>query len=220
MKNVINVIGSIALCVLCVIVLLSVSGCANILAQQFGNQHHAPASNTPIVLGSAQRYTYQLAQELFANMQADKQYRYAVAGFVPVTNMQTNLNEQGPLMLLGHQLEQGLITEAVKRGYTAQDYKATNAIIMNPLHERALSRDLNHLSTLQNIDYYITGTITPQQNGAMVNARIINVRNKDVVAAATSFFPADLFWETEQVTLRNGQLYRTQKPITVSNTLE
>lgn len=216
MKNVVNIIGSIVLCLLCVVVIIMLSGCANMLSPPSAAQK--PAAQ--VVLGNAELYTFRLAQELFSSIQADKQYRYAVAGFVPVTTMQSNLNEQGPLMLLGHQLEQGLITEAVRRGFTAQDYKATNAIIMSDMSERALSRDLSHLSTLQNVDYYITGTITPQQNGAMVNARIINVRNKDVVAAATSFFPAGLFWEQEQVTLRNGQLYRTNKPSNVSNTLE
>ena len=216
MKNVINVIGSFVLCLLCVVIIITLSGCANMLAPMAS----VDKPEEPVILGNSELYTFKLAQELFSNILPDKQYRYAVAGFVPVTNMQTNLNEQGPLMLLGHQLEQGLITEAVRRGYTAQDFKATNAIIMSEFSERALSRDLTHLSTLQNVDYYITGTITPQQNGAMVNARIINVRNKDVVAAATSFFPGDLFWETEQVTLRNGQLYRTEKPSNISNTLE
>jgi TolB-like protein len=218
MKNVINVIGSVVLCLLCVFIIIMLSGCANMVAPSSTTSADKPEQG--LILGNSELYTFKLAQELFANILPDKQYRYAVAGFVPVTNMQTNLNEQGPLMLLGHQLEQGLITEAVRRGYTAQDFKATNAIIMSDLSERALSRDLNHLSTLQNVDYYITGTITPQQNGAMVNARIINVRNKDVVAAATSFFPGDLFWEKEQVTLRNGQLYRTEKPSNYSNTLE
>jgi len=182
----------------------------------------APVSNKQVQtnLGNAELYTFRLAQELFANMQSDKQYRYAVAGFVPVATMQHELNQQGPLMLLGHQLEQGLITEAVRRGFVAQDFKASNAIIMTDTFDRALSRDLSHLSELQNVDYYVTGTITAQQNGAMVNARVINVRNKDVVAAATSFFPADLFWEKEQVSLRNGQLYRSAHPSSADNILE
>lgn len=216
MKNILNSIGTLMLCIICVVIIATLSGCANLLSQQ------APANpamkSSP--LGNAELYTFRLAQELFSNMQTDRQYRYAVAGFVPVTTMQTNLDEQGPLMLLGHQLEQGLITEAVRRGYVAQDYKTSNSIIMTSTYDRALSRDLEHLSELQNVDYFITGTITPQQNGAMVNARVINVRNKDVVAAATSFFPSDLFWEQEQVTLRNGQLYRTEKPRNVFTTLE
>lgn len=216
MKNIINIIGPSMLWALYALTIISLSGCANMLAQETVQTE----PTAPVTLGNSELYTFRLAQELFANMQTDKQYRYAVAGFVPVTTMQTNINEQGPLMLLGHQLEQGLITEAVRRGFTAQDYKATNAIIMTAVSDRALSRELTHLSTSQSVDYYITGTITPQQNGAMVNARIIDVRNKDVVAAATSFFPADLFWGKEQVTLRNGHLYRTEKPSNVPTILE
>lgn len=206
MKNSVHTVGSIILCILCILILVSLSGCANILSQI---QAKEPIQQ-PQALGNAELYTHRLAQELFTNLSADRQYRYAVAGFVPVSSFSHDLSQQGPLMLLGHQLEQGLMTEAVRRGFVAQDFKATNAIIMTDNSDRALSRDLNHLSQLQNIDYYITGTITPQENGAMVNARVINVRNKDVVAAATSFFPADLFWKTEQVTLRNGHLYRSE----------
>ena len=210
MKNVFNRTTTLLLRIVCLLILMSLVGCANLLSPS----KPVATKQEKSVLGNAELYTYRLAQELFSNMQADRQYRYAVAGFVPVDSMQTNLNQQGPLMLLGHQLEQGFITEAVRRGLVAQDYKATNAIIMNDDSDRALSRDLAHLSQLQNVDYYITGTITQQQNGAMVNARIINVRNKDVVAAATGFFPAELFWQQEQVTLRNGHLYRTEKPHT------
>ncbi|GLR69681.1 hypothetical protein GCM10007852_05890 [Agaribacter marinus] len=171
-----------------------------------------PKKQMPIALGNSELYTHQLANELFLNLAADRQYRYAVAGFVPVTTLQHDLTQQGPLMLLGHQLEQGLTTEVVRRGYIAQDFKATNTIIMGDTSERALSRNVEHLRSTQNIDFFITGTITEQEMGAMVNARIINVRTKDVIAAATQFFPAELFWQQEQVSTRNGMLYRTEKP--------
>jgi TolB-like protein len=208
MKNSMHSLLSFAFCIVCILLIISLSGCTNLLTQE--QSHPNPSIKSSQNLGNVELYTNRLAMELFSSINADRQYRYAVAGFVPVTTMQNNLSEQGPLMLLGHQLEQGLMTEAVRRGFIAQDFKATNAIIMSAQDDRALSRDLEHLSQLQNIDYYITGTITPQQQGAMVNARIINVRNKDVIAAATGFFPGDLFWDQEQVTLRNGNLYRTQ----------
>lgn len=190
-----------------ILLLMSLSACVQLIPQFGKPQTLAQTSN----LGNVEWHTHKLAQELFTNFTTDRQYRYAVAGFVPVSSMQIDLRQQGPLMLLGQQLEQGLMTEAVRYGLVTQDFKASNAIIMTDSYDRALSRDLNHLSELQTIDYYITGTITPQQNGATVNARVINVRNKDVIAAATSFFPADLFWDTEQVVMRNGQLYRTEK---------
>ncbi len=190
---------------LCVLAIW-LSGCISLFGENEEVNNQAPLN-----LGNAELHTFNLAQELFSNMRVDRHHRYAVAGFVPVTNMRTEISEQSPLMLLGHQLEQGLMTEAVRRGFITQDFKATNAIIMGDDSDRALSRDLTHLSEQQKVDFYITGTITAQQNGAMVNARVINVRNKDVVAAATGFFPIDLFWESEQVMLRNGQLYRTEK---------
>jgi TolB-like protein len=195
-----------------VLIIISLGGCANISALSANKVNTPKAIKAPAALGNAELYTYQLAQELFANLSADRQYRYAVVGFVPVMSMRQDLSQQGPLMLLGHQLEQGLTTEVVRRGFIAQDYKATNTIIMAKDSERALSRNVEHLRAVQAIDYYITGTITEQETGAMVNARIINVRNKDVIAAATKFFPAELFWQQEQVTLRNGMLYRSHKP--------
>lgn len=161
-------------------------------------------------LGNVEYHTYVLANELFASLRPGRQARYAVAGFVPVDSMDYNDKDQNPLMLLGHQLEQGLITEATKRGFTAQEFKLTNDIIMGEHSDRVLSRDIEQLSDIERVDYYITGTLVPQEAGAIVNARIINARTKDVIAAATRFFPAELFWSREQVTSRNGRLYRTE----------
>jgi TolB-like protein len=213
MRNNIQRFTSCLLCVLSVLLITSLSGCVTKATNQTAAQRQQAEGSLPAALGNAELYTYQLAQELFANLASDRQYRYAVVGFVPVTTMRQDLSQQGPLMLLGHQLEQGLTTEVVRRGFIAQDYKATNTIIMSADSDRALSRNVEHLRALQSIDYYITGTITEQETGAIVNARIINVRNKDVVAAATKFFPSELFWQQEQMTLRNGMLYRSSKPI-------
>ena len=124
--------------------------------------------------------------------------------------MEFNQHEQRPLMLLGHQLEQGLITEATKRGFTTQEFKLTNDIKISDQADRVLSRDIDSLSGLERVDFYITGTLVYQEAGAVVNARVINARTKDIVAAATRFFPDDLFWQTEQVTSRGGKLYRKE----------
>ena len=208
MRRYLNNLATFVVCVACLVVILSLNGCAFLPGQQ-AEPAQDSSSN---LLGNSEMFTRQLANELFFNLTADRQFRFAVSGFVPVTTLSADLSQQGPLMLLGHQLEQGLTTEAVRRGFVAQDFKAANSIIMNSDSDRALSRDLSHLRNNQNVDFYITGTLTEQEGGAMVNARIINVRNKDVIAAATQFFPAALFWRDEQVTTRNGMLYRTEKP--------
>lgn len=161
-------------------------------------------------LGNVEYYTYMLANELFEGVTPDGQARYAVVGFVPADTMVYNGEDQRPLMMLGHQLEQGLITEAAKRGFTTQEFKVTNDILIGDDNDRVFSRDVEQLSDIERVDFYVTGTLVYQQSGAMVNARIINVRNKQVVAAATRFFPGELFWENEQVTSRHGRLYRTE----------
>ena len=134
----------------------------------------------------------------------------AVVGFVPADTMKYSAGHQHPLMLLGHQLEQGMITEATKRGFSTQEFKLSNDIIVSNESDRVLTRDIDQLSNIERVDFYITGTMVYQESGAVVNARIINARNKNIVAAATRFFPAELFWREEQVTTRNGKLYRTE----------
>lgn len=186
--------------------LLLFTGCATNSAGQDVTQ--ADALPVP-PLGNVEYHTYILANELFANLRPARHARYAVTGFVPADSMRFNGNHQHPLMMLGHQLEQGMITEATKRGYTTQEFKLTNDIIMSEDNDRVLSRDIEQLSDIERVDYYITGTLVMQQAGAVVNARVINARNKDIVAAATRFFPAELFWEEEKVTDRHGRLYRT-----------
>ncbi|WP_420207611.1 FlgO family outer membrane protein [Alteromonas gracilis] len=161
-------------------------------------------------LGNVEYHTYMLANELFADVGPARQSLYAVVGFVPVDSMKYSAVHQHPLMLLGHQLEQGMITEATERGFSTQEFKLSNDIIVSDESDRVLTRDIDQLSNIERVDFYITGTMVYQESGAVVNARIINARNKNIVAAATRFFPAELFWREEQVTTRNGKLYRTE----------
>ena len=103
-----------------------------------------------------------------------------------------------------------MITEASKREFSTKEFKLSNDIIVSEQSDQILTRDIDRLSAIEVVDFYITGTLVYQESGAVVNARIVNARSKDVVAAATRFFPADLFWQEEQVTTRNGKLYRTE----------
>ncbi|MDT0581905.1 MULTISPECIES: FlgO family outer membrane protein [Alteromonadaceae] len=207
MKNTFNSFALFVLSVASLILLFALSGCSVITPSA-----NAQSIKPKVALGNAELHTHELANELFAAMRPDRNYRFAVAGFVPVDTFKPNAEHQGPLMLLGQQLEQGLITEAVKRGFIATDYKAANSITITENSDRILTRDIAQLNPVQRVDFFITGTITHQQQGAVVNARVINARTKDVVAAATKFFPGDIFWQTEQVTTRGGKLYRIENP--------
>ncbi|AWL12431.1 hypothetical protein HMF8227_01961 [Saliniradius amylolyticus] len=194
------------------VVLTSLAGCALQAPPQSGG---TPDYQRPIPvareLGEIELHTFYLADELFGLMEQRFDNlgngRFAVATFVPVAPMQYQQNEQHPLNLLGHQLEQGLMTEASRRGYITHDFKVMDDIIIEPRADRVMSRKVSELAQGHAIDFYISGTLTEQENGAMVNARVISVKDKSVVAAATKFFPAELFWQQERVTTRNGMLY-------------
>lgn len=169
---------------------------------------------TPTALGNVEFHTSEFADELFGTFRyrakARNQFRFAVATFVPVDSLQVNPNHNHHLELLGHQLEQGMMTELARRGYIAQDYKATNDIIIEDTADRVFSRNVDELyAHHHNIDFYLSGTISETEKGAIVNARIIHVETKDVVAAATRYFPAELFWSEGKVTTRGGMIYRT-----------
>jgi TolB-like protein len=203
-NNYLSVIAYLRLFFLPALLLVSIHGCS------FSSKESKVRTPTETSLGNAEYYTSALADELFEGLLPNDKARFAVATFVPVTTLQFDVNNQSPLMLLGHQLEQGLITEASKRGFIAQDYKASNDIIIEKQADRVFSRDVNDLHLHHHsVDFYISGTIVEQQAGAIVNARIINVKSKDVVAAATQFFPSDLFWSSEKVSSRQGYIYRS-----------
>ncbi|MFC3094939.1 hypothetical protein DRW07_17490 [Alteromonas sediminis] len=191
------------------VVVWGLLGCAS---QEDMNLQAATSSRDPVPpLGNVEYHTFQLANELFSQVQPARQTRYAVVGFVPIPTHKFDADNNHPLQLLGHQIREGMITEATKRGFTAQEFLISSDIKLTAVDDRVLSRSVDELSNVQRVDYYITGTILHQQEGAVVNARIVHVRNKEVVAAATRFFPGTLFWREEQVTTRQGRLYRMAK---------
>ncbi|WP_394223262.1 FlgO family outer membrane protein [Alteromonas gracilis] len=204
-KNSCRLAKALAYTALCLAVL---SGCSS--SDKPKSQFEQTNATDVSALGNVEYHTYMLANELFANVGPARQSRYAVVGFVPADTMKYSADHQHPLMLLGHQLEQGMITEATKRGFSTQEFKLSNDIIVSDESDRVLTRNIEQLSSIERVDFYITGTMVYQESGAVVNARIINARNKNIVAAATRFFPAELFWQEEQVTTRNGKLYRTE----------
>ena len=51
------------------------------------------------------------------------------------------------------------------------------------------SRDVKELSDKIAIDYILSGTIVKHQGGYLINARIIGIQSKAVVASAQGFIP-------------------------------
>lgn len=94
--------------------------------------------------------------------------------------------------LLGNQIAESFIHEIHKFGIPVIDYKATDYIRITKTGDFALSRDFLELKADVKADYVLLGTLTKQQGGVLVNARIVGFESKAVVASAQGFLPADI----------------------------
>ncbi|RXF06897.1 hypothetical protein D9981_00735 [Pseudoalteromonas phenolica O-BC30] len=90
------------------------------------------------------------------------------------------------------------------------EHRLSNSITVSEHHEDMLTRDLNNLRARQNIDYVILGTITRQEHANMINARLVNVLNGQVISAGFAEVPINVMWTDEKVQMRNDKLYRAE----------
>ncbi|WP_037368052.1 FlgO family outer membrane protein, partial [Salinivibrio costicola] len=84
-----------------------------------------------------------------------------------------------------------LIYQMQSRGFTVVDFKSTGAIRVTEEGDFTISRDWKELDPEQQIDYVLTGTMLRQGGGVLVNARVIGMESRVVVASAQGFLPAD-----------------------------
>lgn len=94
--------------------------------------------------------------------------------------------------LLGNQIAESFVHEIHKFGIPVIDFKTTDYIRITHSGDFVLSRDFLELKGSVQADYVLLGTLTKQQGGVIVNARIVGFKSKAVVASAQGFLPADI----------------------------
>jgi len=130
-------------------------------------------------------YTEKLAMELIENMKYVSQSSpIAVTSFVDLDNNLQTTN------ILGNQLSENFIHELQKYGLTVVDYKHTGQIKVAKNGDFVFSREGHELGSYPEVKYVLSGTLTYNNRGAIINARIIGVDSKVVVSSAQSFIPA------------------------------
>jgi len=129
-------------------------------------------------------YTEQLTMKLVENMRyvTDKS-PVAVASFVDLDN---NLNTTN---IFGNQLAESFITELQEFGLSVVDYKNTGKIEVTPTGDYNFSRNDHDLKGKTHIEYVLSGTLTYNNRGVIVNARLIGIDTNIVVASAKGFIP-------------------------------
>lgn len=129
-------------------------------------------------------YVRNMAQDLVANMEyVTERTPVAVTHF---SLIDSDLRETN---LLGQQMAESFVHEFHKFRMPVVEYKATQFIRVTQSGDYVLSRDFLDLNNSTPIQYVLTGTMTKHQGGFIVNARMLGMESKVVVASAQSFVP-------------------------------
>lgn len=132
-------------------------------------------------------YVRGLMQDLVSNLQYVSQSTPMV-----VTSFVYLDSDFSTASLLGNQIAESFIHETHKFGIPVLDFKATDYVRITETGDFALSRDFLELEPDIKADYVLLGTLTKQQGGVLINARIVGFESKAVVASAQGFLPADI----------------------------
>ncbi|GAA0815409.1 hypothetical protein KO495_00920 [Colwellia sp. D2M02] len=130
----------------------------------------------------------------------------AVTSFVKLDDLETT-------NWLGNQLAESFVHELQRHGLVVIDFKTTGHIRVTKEGDYVFSRDWKELPERQIIDYVVAGTMVEQENGILVNARMIGIQSKVVVATAQSFIPqwvlGDEMNPNEKVKMVDGMIIRS-----------
>ena len=129
-------------------------------------------------------YVKNLAQDLIANMEyvSDK----TPVGVTHFALLDSDLQQT---TLLGRQMAESFMHELHKFRIPVIDFKATDYIRITEQGDFVLSRDYLELNGSLPIEYVLTGTMTKHQGGVLVNARILGMESRAVVASAQTLVP-------------------------------
>lgn len=129
----------------------------------------------------------------------------AVASFVKLKDVEST-------NWLGNQLAESFVHELQRHGLIVVDYKTTGHIRVTKDGDYVFSRDWQELPERQIIDYVVAGTMKQQDRGILVNARMIGMQSRVVVASAQTFIPewvlGDAMAKEENVRIKDGMIIR------------
>lgn len=134
----------------------------------------------------------------------------AIASFVDLEDLEST-------NWLGNQLSESFVHEMQRHGLVVIDFKTTGHIRVTAEGDYVFSRDWKELPERQIIDYVVTGTMMKKENGVLINARMIGMQSRVVVASAQSFIPAwvvgDDFSHNENVMMKDGMIIRNNSEL-------
>ena len=153
-------------------------------------------------------YVEQLARQLF-NTAGDIDSAKSVAVGTILPSSLDNGKSLPSELDIGRQIQESLLTLSTQAGLKVVEFKTMQNIKLSDGQDAMLSRELQYLSQQVANGYFLTGTYTASEDNLIVNLRLIDVSNHQVIAAATDYVPIDILWEKSKVSLKNNQIIRS-----------
>lgn len=168
-------------------------------------EHYQPATEE----GMLHKHIEKLARQLFdtANL-VDTTQPVIVGTFLPANSLKPE--EDSNLMAFGIQLQESFATLSAQAGLNVIEYKSLPGVMITDNADIMLSRNLTKLKSKIQAQYLLTGTYVQQENSLIVNAKLISVNDRSLVAAATDYLPLNSMYSHSKVRLKDGMLYRGQ----------
>lgn len=158
-------------------------------------------------------YTQRLAQQLFIDAVKDQQLQQrqlAVSSFLPIGALTLQQRSEQEVEL-ANQLADSMLTEAVQRGFSAVDIRLRQEVVLYADHEQGFSRQLADIRQNHRASALLSGTYSVQEDGYVVNVRLIDIESQQVLAAATDYIPDNVMWGAEKMRKRGKYLYRSDR---------
>jgi len=155
--------------------------------KQFGygfiTEDEAEHANTNLVDSKVLKaYADRLAFEMTKQVNPDKLGLIAVTSFVELDDSLTNANP------LGNQLSDTLLISLKEAGFYVEDVYTASDVHITEAGAFIFSRTLDRLRQLES-HYILSGVINYTPNSVNINARVINIKQSEIVAAHTFSIP-------------------------------
>lgn len=196
-----------------VLLVIALAGCSSITKelnafkdiekQRVIDNQYRPSSHE----GNLHNHVERLARQLFdtANV-IDVTSTVAIGTFLPAKTLQ--LDKDSELSAISLQLQESFSTLVTQVGLTVIEYKSLPGVMVTDNADIMLSRDVTKLGGGVSVQYLLTGNYIQQENSLIVNAKLINVLDKSLVAAATDYVPLNSLYSHEKIKVKDGMLYR------------
>lgn len=114
---------------------------------------------------------------------------YDVEGVIAVTHFGEVDSNYTSTNYLGLAVGESFVHQLHMFGFNAIDFKVADYIRVTPEGDFILSRDFLELRQKISVNYVLVGSLVDQGDGHQINARIVDIHSKAILASGQTFIP-------------------------------